>query len=307
MSKYNTELLRKRHTPVLCVLDDLISDGREDPPLPEDLLDIPDPIYLAPRYYLKIFSPSTYNSNSSISSRSLIHHIPRSGILAGTLQLLLRPSVGYGINSCYRVEYWEWEKFLLPRGYSLSGHPTKNRLAKDKPQYPHRFIKEEHWYIPSADGSININYDSFYSNQGHLPHAYSYPYLLPKRKGGGLSSFTIMRADSNFIHEGVDYFKPPHHLEVFDVVSITSLEDGNEWQDFSVTKIASNSPLKSLTGEEVTQAVGIGWGTAAPRPSSYYELTYVKPFLLEDLIFIEERASTLHPTRSINNGHPWIM
>lgn len=307
MSYYYSNQLKRRHTPILCQLDDLIINNIEDPPLPEDLSDITDPIYLAPRYYLKIFPPSTYNSNSSISSKNLIHHIPRSGILSGVLQLKLRPSVGYGINSCYRVEYWEWQKFILPKGYSLSGHPSKNRLAKDKPQYPHHLIKEEHWYIPTADGSINLNYDSFYMNQGTLPHAYSYPYLSPKRKGGGLDSFTMMRADSNFLHEGVDYFKPPHHLEVFDVVSIKTLEDSNNWEDFSVTRIISNSPLKELTGEEITQAVGIGWGVASPRPASYYELTYIKPFLLEDIIFIEDRASTLHPTRSINHGHPWIM
>jgi hypothetical protein len=303
----NRDAVKRRNTPILCELDSLVSDGREDPPLPEDPLDISDPIYLAPRYYLKIFPPNTSNSNSSIYSPSLIHHIPRSGILSGTLQLLLRPSIGYGVNSCYRVEYWEWQKILLPKNYSLSGHPTKNKLAKDRPQYPHRLIKQEYWYVPNADGSINLNYDSFHMNQGYLATHYSYPYLTPKREGGGTSSFVMMRADSNFLHEGVDYFKPPHHLEVFDITSITTLEDSNNWEDYSVTKISSNSYIKELTGEEVTQAVGIGWGTAAPRPASYYQVTYIKPFLLQDIIFIEDRASTLHPTRSINNGYPWIM
>lgn len=150
----------RRYTPLLIELDDLIISHIEDPPLPEDLLDIDNPIYLSPRYYIKIFRPPTTNTTGSLSSEGQIYPIQRSGVLANKLQLQLRPSIGYGINSCYRVEYWQWEKILLPRGYSLTGVVGKNKLSKDKPQYKHKMIRQEYWYIPNADGSLNSNYNN---------------------------------------------------------------------------------------------------------------------------------------------------
>jgi hypothetical protein len=296
---YLPNLTKRRYTPLLIELDELVITNIEDPPLPEDPLDIDEPIYLSPRFYIKIYKPATHNTTGSLSTEGQIIHIQRSGILSGKLQLLLRPSIGYGINSCYRIEYWQWEKILLPKGYSLSGVPGKNRLAKDKAQNKHKLIRQEYWYIPNSDGSLNFDYNSQVSG-------YPYGNLLLNRRvnTNPIIKVEMERYDSNPQDIDMDYLYPPQQLEAFDICSIMD-EEGIEWTDYSITPITLTL---NITRENITRAIGIQWGLTQPRPASKYTLTYIKPFTLCDVVFLENnRSDNLYNNRRLNNVGPYFL
>lgn len=125
-----------RHIPILVELDPIIFPIYEDPIIPKC---ITKPIALAPRYYIKIKYPDSYNSSSAISSYPYIFNIDKYGTLANIIQLHLLPSIGTDLNSCYKIEYWQWVKVLKPL----------TRRTDIDTDITHKFIKHEYWHIPN--------------------------------------------------------------------------------------------------------------------------------------------------------------
>lgn len=96
---------------------------------------------LAPRYYLLIHSPADKN----LSTIKIPIHKSNFSKLKNQVRILLEPSGCYGINSSYKVEYWEW----IPNiGYSEQ--PSKRK------------INQEYWYVPTLDNNFIPQYP-FYS------------------------------------------------------------------------------------------------------------------------------------------------
>jgi hypothetical protein len=127
-----------RHIPILIELDPMALPQYEDPNIPSC---ITEPIALAPRYYIKIKYPDSYNTPSAISPYPYIYYIDKYGTLANTIQLHLLPSTGNDWNSCYKVEYWQWVKVIRP--------PSRNRRRTNNKDITHKFIKHEYWHIPN--------------------------------------------------------------------------------------------------------------------------------------------------------------
>lgn len=88
------------------------------------------PYRLAPRYYVLIHRPVTLPGPTI---KIDIHKSPAS-LLHNKLRVALPPSVGYGINASYRVEYWEWTPLL-----NIDAQITK------------KLIRTEYWYVPGID------------------------------------------------------------------------------------------------------------------------------------------------------------
>ena len=109
---------------------------------------------LAPRYYVLIYSPANqYQATKKINIEKAPHSLNRN-----QLRVSLQPSIGYGLNACYRVQYWKWHPLLNSTG----------TISKTK-------IHEEHWYVPyiNQDGYYNPNYYYF---ERPRPWPYSYAY-----------------------------------------------------------------------------------------------------------------------------------
>lgn len=88
------------------------------------------PYLLAPRYYLIIHHPP---NNPGPHIHIPLHKSPNS-LLNNKLRILLSPSVGWGINASYKVDYWEWVPNI-----NLPALPSKRKLYT------------EYWYIPTLD------------------------------------------------------------------------------------------------------------------------------------------------------------
>ena len=132
------------------------------------------PYILAPRYYLEIHSP---RNQSGPSFKVPIHKSSRS-LLKDKVRIALKPSVGWGINASYKVDYWEW----IPN-VNLPAVPTKRKLST------------EYWYVPTIDRdyvarfpfdvrSCLYPYDKW-ANLQYIKHPgqyYNYGIYTPRRR-----------------------------------------------------------------------------------------------------------------------------
>jgi len=88
------------------------------------------PYLLAPRYYVTINRP---RNQPGPAIHVPLHKSPTS-LLKNKLRIALEPSIGWGINGSYKVDYWEW----IPN-INLPAVPTKRKL------------RTEYWYVPTLD------------------------------------------------------------------------------------------------------------------------------------------------------------
>lgn len=122
------DVWKKRLVPILAVVD---LPHEEDPPITgmEQIL--------ATRYYLRVYTPERGQVGIVLPTR---YDIPMAGITAGVARLLLLPSIGYGVNASYRVEYVAWRPIIN----SVKG------ASKPRVRVPERVIREEYWKVPHS-------------------------------------------------------------------------------------------------------------------------------------------------------------
>ncbi|WOL31338.1 hypothetical protein [Microcoleus phage My-WqHQDG] len=118
----------KRKVPIL-VISDLPQE--EDPPITSREQ------VLATRYYLRIHPPQRLQGGTVLPTK---WDIPMAGVSAGVARVLLLPSIGYGVNASYRVEYVAWRPIL--NGTMVNGRP--------RIRVPERVVKEEYWKVPHS-------------------------------------------------------------------------------------------------------------------------------------------------------------
>jgi len=125
---------RNRLVPILAIVD---LPHEEDPPITgkEQVL--------ASRYYLRIHPPDRGIVGTVLPMR---WDIPMAGVTAGVARVLLVPSVGYGINATYRVEYVAWRPIL-------NGVMVKGRA---RVRVPERVVKEEYWKVPQGKNVMHL-------------------------------------------------------------------------------------------------------------------------------------------------------
>lgn len=108
----------------------------------EDLQKYTKILLSEPIYYLLIYPPLNQDSRAGLTPISPIKlNIPKEPNYKNKIRLELFPSIGYGINSCYRVEYWQYQKPLVPETLK-----TKSNTDLIK-----KYITHEYWHVPLLD------------------------------------------------------------------------------------------------------------------------------------------------------------
>lgn len=120
-----------RLVPILAVTD---LPQEEDPPITGSEQ------VLATRYYLRVHLPHRGIPGAVPPQR---WDVPMAGITAGIARLLLPPSVGYGANASYRVEYVAWRPVINATPIKVANGGTRARV-----RVPERVVREEYWHIP---------------------------------------------------------------------------------------------------------------------------------------------------------------
>lgn len=237
----------------------------EDPFLPPKLSDLEHPVYLAPRYYLKIFYPENHlKPNTKAPS---IYRIPHSGFLRGCVRLLLPPSVSISGNSSYMVEYWQWNKVLYPPGYNDSNIPKSRVTSKDLPSNTHKYLKTEYWNIKP-----NVQ----------------------------KSSLCMRRVDSDPAFPNCDFLH--QRKDILDIVDLTD-ENGVTWFDYSLVNLSYHPYIETITREEVTHQVGICWGQSLPRPNTKYKIEFHVPLSYKDILYFPEQDVRSRDSLSMHEGY----
>jgi hypothetical protein len=212
---------------------------------------------MAPRFYLRIKAPQTYNSLGMLHDNDRVYPIDKVATSSGNrylIRLSLTPSIGWGINSCYIVEYWIWYPIVKGSSYVNKTIPRK------------KLIKTENWLVPSCNGYAALNYKEWFS----------YAHKSPK-----LGSIDISRGSGT-------YDAIP--LDIIDIVSVVG-SDGTIYQDFTVYKEVVDNLITQSINEEVYTELGIRFNGAAPLLNEVYTINYVKPPLFRDIIFLDQASS----------------
>lgn len=135
-------------TPILFNLDSIsIPDLRAEDPIDLfteelDTAKAAASYILAPRFYLKIYTPDNVNQPS------LIYYLHRdsTSLLLNTIRIALPPAEGFGKVVSYRVEYWKY--------YQLLNFPDTTITSRE-------LFHEEFWFLPTVDENTFIAKNSF--------------------------------------------------------------------------------------------------------------------------------------------------
>lgn len=219
---------------------------------------------LAPRYYLKIYSPKDQNLSTI---KIPIHKSPASH-LKNKARILLSPSLSYGINSSYKVEYWEWVPNI---GYTQP--PSKT------------LIKTEYWNIPTLDNNyrvhlpfhLHLNEYQFYINN----YNYNVNRLISEQ-------IVVLRSVDNINNKVFDIIDPTKSfIFAFDLKNIISFEEtietenlifNEETQAWTFSKKLINSTLiRNLNEVDGNVINGIVTTT----------INYINPFTNTDVLINE--------------------
>lgn len=238
----------------------------------------------SPQYYLLIYYPKTNNLIGSLPTQPIKINLPVHPAIRNKVRLLLMPSVGYGMNSCYKVEYWQWTKPYLP---TLMQQTTPSKISKVK-------LKEEYWLVPAIDGTRLLNYRQFINFQ-------------PKFDSKNTNTISLVRGAAT-----------DSLLSNLDVVVINSITQNNV--TFSGYTIVDDSlvwkepvPLDPTAPVPTTPAaptVAIDWSAATTQPlaGSTYQVTYPKPATPIDLLYRDEKVGDLLlpqiPGYTLNGNYP---
>ncbi|MBD2201798.1 hypothetical protein H6G33_10605 [Calothrix sp. FACHB-1219] len=227
----------------------------------EPIVDIPnsneeielleEPIISNTYYYLIIYPPQTNNSLTNLPAPSIKVHIPTNSLVKGKVRLKLPPSIGFGINACYKIEYWQWNKTVVPTDY-----------IKFAPKIFPKLIHIEYWHIPTVDRYRLLSYRSYVEYK----------------------SLNNNRLTVNLLRSGSPNDSLINNLDVIDIVSIYNTDDSSQiYQGWSL--IDTTIPT-SLPNEDTPQLL-INWvnSLAAPSTNTSYTVLYNKPLSRGDVLW----------------------
>lgn len=221
-------------------------------------------------YQVKITFPANNIHITGSRQHELTFNIPTHSSLQYKVRIQLPPSLGYGINSCYKVEYFEWQ-----RPYQAGRMPHLSKIQKRK-------VYEEYWRVPTSD-------------KVYLQSYRDYQYYKVSTK---TESITLTKSEG--LQDSL-----LNHLNVIDIQSIVQ---GN--QQYTNWKLADNSlywrpyfePLVNpVENPSTTPTVAIEW-LAGSKPSGEYQVNYIKPLTLEDILFVELEGKSILSSSYYFNG-----
>lgn len=132
-------------TPIYITLNsfiDSIPEWKTEPSNIEELKLTPT-LLSNDRYYYRITIPKVDNLRGASTSTKQISFAAHRDYRE-SIRFNLLPTVGFGKNSCYKVEFWKWNKVI-------SSSSVITKLNKTK-------LLTEYWLIPNTDGYYYTNY-----------------------------------------------------------------------------------------------------------------------------------------------------
>lgn len=245
--------------PLDIYIDPLIAAPPFNPPF-----DTSKPLILAPRYYLLIKSPKDQN----LPTIKINIHKSNSSLLKNKARVLLEPSLNYGINSCYKVEYWEWIPNL-----NLTADISKKKLFT------------QYWFVPLLDNNYvpYYSYVTAYNNNSNIYPYFNYPKLISEKIEvgrtivGNIVEDYIVESKYNHI-----FCFPIDSIILFKEVVITDIIGHNqESKSWNFNKRLAHSILtRNIEGLDGSLTNGTTTTT----------VSYIAPFnsselLIEDIIY----------------------
>lgn len=204
-------------------------------------------LVMAPRFYLTITAPNTYNSLGSIpGERYPIYNIDGRYYI----RLLLTPSVGWGVNSCYKVDYRYWVPLAKGVNYTTTTKPTKGVL------------KSENWHVPSHNGYRSLNYKEYLSHDKARPLT---------------NTLTIERTTTGD--------EPLSNYGVIEILHVLDSQ-GNEY-DTSLVLDPLDTLASQASNTPVYSSMSLRFNGASPILGETFTITYVRPVPLKDVIFLD--------------------
>ena len=207
-----------------------------------------EPYILAPRYYIKIFSPP---NNPSAFNQTI--HIQKKGHLSNQIRLSLAPSVNYGVNACYKVEYWEWTPLVNKPSNSI----TKTLLLT------------EHWYVPTIHphswvASYPFDINNYYPQDLIYLLPFNKPRLITEqvrvnRLNNADGTITDTIQDRNYSH--IFSFEDDYYTDYLEDISTISYpfnKQTSKWNwdkqlnGSSITRLSTDVNGNPATGETET-------------------------------------------------------
>lgn len=139
-------------------------------------------LVMAPRYYLRVKPPLITNEVGVLP----VSTIPIQRRVNNThyVSTSLVPTVGYGINCTYTVEYWSWTPIVKGALYTKTVKPSR------------QLLRVEHWLVPCHNQLFAFNYRDWLRYQEVPPVTVSSGASLPEQ---AIELVTAVNAQGNLI------------------------------------------------------------------------------------------------------------
>lgn len=221
-------------------------------------------------YQVKITFPTNNIHITGSRQHELTFNIPTHPSLQSKVRLQLPASLGYGVNSSYLVEYFEWQ-----RPYQAGRMPHLSKIQKKK-------VYEEYWRVPTSD-------------KVYLQSYKDYQYYKVSTK----TEYITLTRGANSQDSLLEY------LGVIDIQSI--IKDNQQYTNW---KLVDNSlywrpyfePLVNpVENPSTTPTVAIEW-LAGSKPSGEYTVNYITPLTLEDILYVDLEGKSILSNSYYFNG-----
>ena len=221
-------------------------------------------------HQVKITFPANNTHITGTRQQELTFNIPTHPSLQSKVRLQLPASIGYGANSSYLVEYFEWQ-----RPYQAGRMPYLSKVQKRK-------VYEEYWRVPTSDKV----YLQSYKDYQYYKVSTKTEYITLNRGANSQDSL----------------------LEYLGVIDIHSIVKGNE--QYTNWKLVDDSlywrpyfePLVNpVENPSTTPTVAIEW-LAGSKPSGEYTVNYITPLTLEDILYVDLEGKSILSNSYYFNG-----
>lgn len=210
-----------------------------------------------PNYYIEIYIPPNHDHQNLNKRAAYRFNIPSDPSLNYKMRLGLPPSIGYGVNACYRVEFWEWRKPFI------EGEPYgNNRPIKHK-------IGEQYWRIPTIDAFYLLSERDYYIYKPRYKYTSNVTFTQT-----GPTINLINNLDIIAIHQVSDTFVPYTNYTIYD--------DSLFFQPYFTPLVPDG--LIHPTNPTVQLVWGVG---TIPAIGDSVIIQYANPFSLEDIIYVD--------------------
>lgn len=242
------------------------------PTTQEDLDSLGRSLITEDNYILEIHPPRTVNFDTDEEYLRAPFNVRVNRLDNYYLKLRLQlapcnPKAPKGLNSCYKVNYYKWNKMLTPTATKLL-YPN-NKSKKE-------FIKTEYWYVWDSRYFIQQKLDLF----GYSEDYYWIRYIDLARQDKELKqTITVPYAES------IDLTDYPEVIQI-DSISHTN-GDVTGYQIVDTSQQFIPSFLDDLPLYQFQLRLDFSEATNVPLEGTNIDITYINPLDLHQVLIVE--------------------